>query len=131
MPQIEGMDVHVEVVGDRVEALGRGTYSLTASLRFLSQAFETAARENLKKILVDVRGLAGNPSVSDRYDVGMFIATRCAERHFDIRIALVGKEPLVDPERFGELVARNRFAKGRVFSETHEALTWLSEARER
>jgi len=131
MPQIEGMHADIDIVDDRVEVRYRGDYGLGASLKLLEQAFETAARRDLTKILVDVRDLAGNPSVTDRYDIGTFVATRCAERRFEVRIALVGEEPLIDPARFGELVARNRFAKGRVFSETHDALAWLSGAGDR
>jgi hypothetical protein len=131
MPQIEGVDADIDIVDDRLELRYRGDYVLGASLKLLEQAFETAARRDLTRILVDVRDLVGNPTVSDRYDIGTFVATRCAERHFGIRIAFVGEEPLIDPARFGELVVRNRFAKGRVFSELHDALEWLSEAGDR
>ena len=42
-------------------------------------------------------------------------------------IAFVGRGGLVDPGRFGEVVARNRGVNVRVFTEEPEARVWLRE----
>jgi hypothetical protein len=41
---------------------------------------------------------------------------------------VLGHEPMIHPERFGELVARNRGADARVFTVEAEALDWLTAA---
>jgi hypothetical protein len=40
---------------------------------------------------------------------------------------VVGREPIVDKERFGETVAINRGTNVRVFTEMSEGLTWINE----
>jgi hypothetical protein len=42
-----------------------------------------------------------------------------------IRMAIVGSEPLIDRERFGEIVARNRGVPLKVTTDLDEALRWL------
>ena len=42
-----------------------------------------------------------------------------------IRLAVLGNEPMVHPERFGEIVATNRGAVMRVFTDEALALEWL------
>ena len=42
-----------------------------------------------------------------------------------IRMAMLGHEPMIHPERFGEIVAANRGADARVFTEEALALDWL------
>jgi hypothetical protein len=42
-----------------------------------------------------------------------------------IRLAVLGHEPYVHPQRFGEIVAANRGAIARVFTDEAEALKWL------
>ena len=38
---------------------------------------------------------------------------------------MLGHEPMIHPERFGEIVAANRGADARVFTEEALALAWL------
>lgn len=38
---------------------------------------------------------------------------------------MLGHEPMIHPERFGEIVAANRGAHARVFTEEAPALDWL------
>jgi hypothetical protein len=38
-------------------------------------------------------------------------------------------EPMIHPDRFGELVARNRGADARVFTVEAEALAWVRRLR--
>jgi len=41
--------------------------------------------------------------------------------------SLIGKEPMIDLERFGETVAVNRGAIGKVFTDVDEAVAWLEQ----
>ena len=46
-----------------------------------------------------------------------------------VRLAVLGNEPMIHPDRFGELVARNRGADARVFTVEAEALAWVRRLR--
>jgi len=75
-----------------------------------------------RAMLVDLREMTGGRmSDMDRYDTGVLAA-----RHsVGVPIAMVASETLVDPRRFGELVARNRGLNVRVFTNMDEATAWL------
>ena len=49
-------------------------------------------------------------------------------RNTRIRVALLGQEPIIHADRFGEIVARNRGADVRVFTVEAHALDWLTAA---
>jgi SOS response regulatory protein OraA/RecX len=42
-----------------------------------------------------------------------------------VQVAVYGRRPLIDPERFAETVAVNRGAKVKVSEQLDEALAWL------
>ena len=121
--------VAVRVHPLHVELLCSGKYSRSEAFRIGEQAFSEAAGAGRRSVLVDVRGVHGRiPTILDRFDVGVHIATLHRERTPRIRLALLGHEPMIHPERFGEIVARNRGADARVFTVEGEALDWLTAA---
>ena len=85
-----------------------------------------AARADRDGVLVDVRGINGRvPTILDRFELGTHIAKNYLESEPRIRLAILGHEPMIHPERFGELVARNRGADARVFTDEAAARDWL------
>ena len=104
-----------------------GTYTLESSLQVFEQAFEIAAREGRGAALVDARKLAGGPpTIGERYDQGVHVAKLQSAQAQRIRLALLGHEPMIHPERIGEIVAVSRGALARVFTDLDEALAWIS-----
>lgn len=104
-----------------------GTYTAESSLRVFEQAFEIAARERRGAVLVDIRLLAGGPpTFGERYDQGVLVAKLQSAQASRIRLAVLGREPMVHPERIGEIVAVSRGALARVFTDPDEALAWVS-----
>jgi len=83
------------------------------------------------KVLVDCLLIAGGPSMFDRYALAEFLAQEvvgCIIAGKIIpRLAIVGREPLVDPNRFGELVARNRGVQTKTVEEMEDAVNWLGD----
>ena len=80
-----------------------------------------------RSVLVDVRGVSGRiPTILDRFDLGVHLAELHLEHTPRIRIALLGHEPMIHPDRFGEIVARNRGADARAFTVESDALDWLT-----
>jgi hypothetical protein len=116
----------VTVHPDYVEVTCTGVYSKAESLRVGEEAYRAAARANRGAVLVDVRKISGRvPSIFDRFEFGVHIAKNYRASDPRIRLAVLGHEPMIHPERFGELVARNRGADARVFTDEALALDWL------
>ena len=118
----------VRVHPDYLEMGCTGAYSRAEALRVGEEAYAEAARSNRAALLIDVRGVAGRvPTILERFELGTRIARHYLEFDPRIRLAVLGHEPMIHPERFGELVARNRGADARVFTDETEALGWLLE----
>ena len=105
----------------------RGTYSTGAMLDVVEEALEVATREGKRAVLIDTRELREEVPLStlDRYQLGSSIASRQLSRDVRVTIAILGKAPLIEPGRFGEVVAVNRGASGKAFTDRGEAVAWL------
>lgn len=89
-----------------------------------------ASQPQVRRMLIDMRGLEGfrPPSIVERYD--MMIAWTNAEAGRGIKIAMIARPEMIDPRRFGILVAANRGMTGEVFLDEPPALAWLDRWRE-
>jgi len=115
------------VHANHVELECTGIYTLDSSLHVYSQAFEIASREDRDAILVDVGQVTGSPpTLMDRFQQGVHVAEQQARPGRRIRFALVGHEPMIHPQRFGEVIAKTRGATAQVFTDLDEALAWIS-----
>ncbi len=118
--------VEVRVLPAYVLLVCAGKYSRAEAFRVIELAYREAGDADRRNVLIDVRRVSGLlPTLFDRFDVGVRVATLHFEQQPRVRLALLGDEPMIHPERFGEIVARNRGADARVFIEEHEALKWL------
>lgn len=118
--------VDVRVLPAHVLLVCTGMYSRTEAFRISDLAYREATSADRRNVLVDIRKISGRlPTLFDRFDVGVRIASLHFEQRPRVRLALLGFEPMIHPERFGEIVARNRGADARVFIEENEALKWL------
>ena len=98
--------------------------SFQDGVELLAQAIELAVKNKVTKLLLDTRSLTGfpPPDTFDRYVLGQ----RCAESSGGvIKVALLAREELLDPERFGLTVARNRGAHVEAFAIEEDAVKWL------
>ena len=103
-----------------------GPYSRAEALRVGQEAYREAALAKRDTVLIDVREVKGRiPTILDRFEMGVRIARHYHESEPRIRLALLGNEPMIHPDRFGELVARNRGAEARAFTAESEALEWV------
>jgi hypothetical protein len=102
--------------------------------RLAEQAYRRILRECVTagrfKILLDVRGLSGELSTTERYSLGKLVAEEnaavaAAGGAQQVQVALVGSHPFVDRDRFGETVARNRGAAVKVTCDLDSAYRFL------
>jgi hypothetical protein len=116
----------VRVHPDYLEVRCAGLYSRAEAMRVGRQVYAEASRAGRDAVLVDVRGITGRiPTIFDRFEFGVGIARDYLKFDPRIRLAVLGEEPMIHPERFGELVARNRGADARVFTDEKLARDWL------
>jgi hypothetical protein len=95
-----------------------------------TQIIEACEKHQATKALIDVRSIEGSMSTMDRFYLGSifsmkYIKERVTGKIPPCRFAMVGHEPLVDPNRFGETVATNRGLAVKVFLKMEEAIAWL------
>jgi hypothetical protein len=84
---------------------------------------ESCKRANKNKLLLDLTGASTNGHLTDKYHLGdkaeIFMHYKL------IKVAVVVRPEKLDPFRFGETVARNRWVNAQVFTNSEDAEEWL------
>ena len=113
---------------DFVRIVATGNYSLLKANHLFSHSIEYALLFKRAKILIDVTRITGNIPFFDRFEYSAFLAKYKREHALTKvgKIAVVGHEPIVDKDKFGETVAVNRGANVRVFTDMDNASAWLN-----
>lgn len=108
----------------------RGFYRPIAQVSFeqavemVAQAIASARELGLADMLANTTGLTGftPPSVFARYGLSTKWAQTAGST---LRVALVARAELIDPQKIGVLMFQNRGGSGDVFTSEAEALAWL------
>ena len=102
----------------------QGRVKLEEAVQLVNRTILRAGNEQIPRLLINATGLDGfgSPTLADRYFIVREWAKLAAGR---VRIAMVVKEHMIDPGRFGVLVARNAGLEANVFGTEPEALEWL------
>jgi len=84
---------------------------------------EQCKRANKNKLLLNFTEVRADVSLPEKY----FLAERTTifARYSVIKIAGVDKPSRLDPQKFGEIVARNRGVDARAFTNVEDAEQWL------
>ena len=118
---------HFEQVGRRGFFRPVGAVSFEQAVEIVAEAMRHARSLELVDLLVNTSGLSGfsAPDVFARYS----LANRWAESAgAQLRVALVARAELIDPQKIGVLMAQNRGVTGDVFSTESAAISWLDSA---
>ena len=109
----------------------KGVYSFEDGCWMIHEVVEESIQRGASRVLVDCMLIVGSPTMADRYALAEFLAQEvfaCIIAGKIVpRLAVLGREPLVDPNRLGELVARNRGVQTKVLEEMEEAERWLAD----
>jgi hypothetical protein len=120
------IEFETKVFVDYASLVCTGQFSIEAMLRIYEEAFEFARKSGRGAVLIDARNISGRePTLAERYEQAVRVADMQTLQRPRIRLALLGHEPMIHPERFGEIVATNRGALARVFTDETVALAWL------
>ena len=104
-----------------------GTMSMEKAVGRINDAIAVARKIGVKKMLVETRGLCGfdPPTAAERFwFIRKWTDTSCGQ----IRLAVVARPEMIDPEKFGVIVARNRGMVSNVITSEAEATAWLDQA---
>ena len=112
----------------RVAATGR--FSLREAKRTFVEVLGAVASHHSEKVLFDGRELKGEPTFIQRFYYGEFAADAVRKFRIDYsrsapKFAYVLIPPVLDPNRFGEIVAVNRGMNVKSFDNIEDALGWL------
>jgi hypothetical protein len=114
-----------------LRVIATGEFSLAEAERTFLEILDAVARHQTEKILLDGRALQGDPNTIQRFLYGEFAAHTVAryirERGVSraAQFAYVLQEPVLDSQRFGEIVAVNRGMWVKAFDNLADALGWL------
>ena len=115
---------------DHVRFIITGLFEISSVSGTLEEILKEVADLKASKVLLDVRELQGIPSLWERFQfatifTALYLKNRARGTIPVSHYAVLGKEPLIDPSRFGEKVARNRGISVSVFDSEEGALLWL------
>jgi hypothetical protein len=118
--EIKPLPTHIHVKGE-------GSYVLADAVQIIGEALAAAGAHRQPRILIDARNITGDLSTMQRFEFSEAVVQlySCKPAGCAALIALVGNEPLLDPDRFGETVAVNRAVPVKVTTDIKEALDWL------
>lgn len=104
-----------------------GPFSVAEAKQRFLEVLEAVAQHRVRKVLIDGRTLVGGPTMMERFFYAEHAALSIAKYGVPLntQFAYVLKQPVRDPERFGENVAVNRGMLTRTFESIEDALAWL------
>lgn len=94
---------------------------LTFFIESVHEIAEYSKKEKTNKVLVDIRNVEGNPSIFERYLIGLEISKVWSK---NIQAATVAKQEVSNA--MAENVAVNRGANFRAFTNIELAFEWLN-----
>ncbi len=109
--------------GDWLVVRLSGPYSLESFVGVITDIGKATRTAPAAALLVDTLEMFGAIEDLDRYRFAM----AAVEQQITAPIAFLGKEPILDPGRFAEVVARNRGVNVRAFTSEPDARNWLRE----
>ncbi len=108
--------------GTHLEARLRATDSLESIKAQFSSIAQTCVELKHRLLLLDMSEVRGTFSTVDRYELGVLGGTFAPRL---TRVSIVAPRELIDPQKLGVRVARNRGLTTDVFPDRDEALRWL------
>jgi hypothetical protein len=104
--------------------------SIQEAFDLVGAAIEFAREHQIKRLLVDTTKLSGfqSPTAGQRFRMAELFVAKARSR---VKVVLVAKKEMIDPDRIGVTVGRNRGLLLNVFDSETDALKWLLDAQAR
>ena len=126
MSDLDGL----ELEGRRAVFRPVGSVSFDQVVFLVSAAIAAARRRKARELLVDTTGLTGfpPPGTGERF---LAVVEWAEEASGGLRLAMVARQEMIDPNKFGVTVASNRGLTSNIFPTEAEARAWLDAPRVR
>ena len=113
-----------ELIGTRGFYRPVAVVTFEQAIEMVAQGMRYARERNLADLLANTHGLTGYPTPSTfaRYSLAIKWAESAGGA---LRVALVTRAEIIDPQKIGVLMAQNRGVNGDVFTNEADALAWL------
>jgi hypothetical protein len=107
-----------------------GSVSFNEAVARVRAAIAVACSKQAEDLLVDTTALTGFPSPAtfQRFLAAVAWAEEAVGR---LRLAMVARAEMIDPQKFGVIVAANRGLVSNIFTTEAEARAWLDAKRGR
>jgi len=122
--------------GDFIYIRAEGEFSLDEATRTFSMALDMMMANDSHRVLFDGRSVVGEPTAVERYYYAAF-ASDAVNMLRDLgwlydppQFAYVLLEPVLDPLRLGQTVAKKRDMRVKAFDDLDDAIRWLHVAPE-
>lgn len=123
-----GEAIRFETIDDVAAFRPRASLSLDDAIWLVKSAIESARERKIRQLIIDTTGLEGfgAPSVASRHLLAREWAGAAGGA---VQIAIIARPEMIDPQKFGVVVATNFGALTNTFSTETEALDWLRATR--
>jgi len=117
---------HFEVMEDYSCYRLTGHGSLAEAANKVIEVIKFAQEQGVRKLLIDTTKWTGHsrPDTLERYTVAEAFA-KAASSTVKLRMGMIVRPELMDPDKFEVMVAMNRGLIGNVFDSEKDALAWL------
>ena len=112
------------VEGGRGHYRPAGTVSFGEVVSLVGAAIAAARSHQARDLLVDTTALTGFPP-PDTLQRFSAVEAWAKEASGKVRLAMVARPEMIDPQKFGVTVAANRGMASNIFPTEGEALAWL------
>ena len=126
------MSVKGQPKGDLLYVTAEGEFSLDEATRTFGMVLDMMTVNECTRVLFDGRQIEGEPTAVERFYYAAFASDAVNLLRMDgwledtPRFAYVLREPVLDPLRLGQTVARKRDMQVKAFDELNPAMRWLS-----
>ena len=113
-----------EILADHSIFRPTGQISLDHAVQLVTSAITFARKQHIRKLMVVTTGLTGfkPPDIVTRY---FFIHEWARAAAARVCVAVVARPEMIDPQKFGVIVAANAGLISDVFESDEKALAWL------
>ncbi len=118
------MPEHFQIAETHAVYRPEGYVSMREGIELVSSAIVFSRETGIQRLLIDLRNLTGfgSPGTVERFSFGEQMARAAMAA---IKVVFVARLEILDPDRFGVIVARNRGLFTNAFDSEEEALKWL------
>lgn len=126
------MSVKGKPKGDLLYVTVEGEFSLDEATRTFGMVLDMMTVNECRRVLFDGRRIEGEPTAVERFYYAAF-ASDAVQLLRDggwvddrPQFAYVLSEPVLDPLRLGQIVAKKRDMRVKAFDDLNDAMRWLS-----